>query len=131
MKTKYFLLFILSFAVGMNAQAGKWGRNLTVAYFQTIDENGIMSVSYLSRTGAVWTGGTQSTVVTNYLKTKVGKYIVSSKNATFYGKPKNSSARYHVVQIYEDCAYKSGSAKFTARVYKGAYVTVGSLNPYH
>ena len=79
------------------------------------------TVSYQSKEGAVWTGGTKSTVVTNYLKTKVGKYVVSTKTDT-YRADADGTVTYRVIQAYEDCSYKSGSAKFTARVYKGATI---------
>lgn len=79
-----------------------------------------VQISYQSKTGAVWTGGTKSTVVTNYLKTKVGKYVVSTKTET---KTFNASGTitYRVHQPYSDNSYKSGTAKFTARVYSAAY----------
>lgn len=79
------------------------------------------TVSYQSKTGAVWTGGTKSTVVTNYLKTKVGKYVVSTKT-DIYTADAPGTVTYRVIQPYEDCSYTSGSAKFTARVYSPAHV---------
>lgn len=81
-----------------------------------------ITVKYQSKQGAVWTGGTKSTVVTNYLKTKVGKYVVSTLTSDPYTPSADGTVTYRVIQPYEDCSYKSGSAKFTARVYSPAHV---------
>lgn len=86
----------------------------------TVGEN---TITYQSKTGAVQTGGTKSTTVTNYLKTKVGKYVVTNKTETYIADAPGTIT-YRVIQYYEDCSYKSGSAKFTARVYKGAEVKI-------
>jgi hypothetical protein len=81
-----------------------------------------ITVKFQSKQGAVWTGGTKSTVVTNYLKTKVGKYVVSTLTSDPYTPSADGTVTYRVIQPYEDCSYKSGSAKFTARVYSPAHV---------
>ena len=79
------------------------------------------TISYTSKSGAVWTGGTKNTTVTNYLKNKVGKYVVTTKKVT-----KNFASAgkitYRVYQPYVDKSYTSGRAKFTARVYSDAYI---------
>ena len=80
-------------------------------------------ITYQSKTGAVQTGGTKSTTVTNYLKTKVGKYVVTNKTE-IYKATAAGTITYRVIQPYEDCSYKSGTAKFTARVYSAAHVEV-------
>ena len=82
---------------------------------------GTVTVKYMGKTGAVWTGGTQSTVVTNYLKTKVGKYVVRNEQATF-DVEETGTYYYTVHQPYEDRQYKSGKATFSARVYSTAYI---------
>ncbi len=82
---------------------------------------GTVTVKYMSKTGAVWTGGTKSTVVTNYLKTKVGKYVVRNMQATF-DVEEAGTYYYTVHQPYVDHKYRSGKATFSARVYSTAYI---------
>ena len=84
---------------------------------------GSNTIKYQSKKGAVWTGGTKSTVVTNYLKTKVEKYVVSNKTET-YTATSAGTITYRVHQPYSDNSYTSGKAKFTARVYTDAYIEV-------
>lgn len=99
------------------SEAGEEVKRMVV----TFKNAGTVTISYLDKTGAVWTGGTKSTVVTNYLKTKVGKYVVSSRKATFDIETPGNYV-YYLHQKYEDKRYKSGKAWFTARVYQGAYI---------
>lgn len=84
-------------------------------------KQGNNTISYQSKTGAVWTGGTKNTTVTNYLKNKVGKYVVTTKTAN-YPATAPGKVTYRVIQKYTDKSYTSGSAKFTARVYDGATI---------
>lgn len=82
------------------------------------------TITYQSKTGAVWTGGTKNTTVTNYLKNKVGKYVVSNKTYIYTNTTGATKLTYRVVQPYQDKSYKSGTAKFTARVYSEAYIEI-------
>lgn len=82
------------------------------------------TITYQSKTGAVWTGGTKNTTVTNYLKNKVGKYVVSNKTYIYTNTTGATKLTYRVIQPYQDKSYKSGTAKFTARVYSEAYIEI-------
>lgn len=82
------------------------------------------TITYQSKTGAVWTGGTKNTTVTNYLKNKVGKYVVTNKTQDYYNTTGATKLTYRVIQPYQDKSYKSGTAKFTARVYSEAYIEI-------
>lgn len=90
-------------------------------------KQGDNTISYQSKTGAVWTGGTKNTTVTNYLKNKVGKYVVTTKTKVVEASG-DGTYTYRVKQAYLDKTYTSGSAKFTARVYYGAEVEDEDLN---
>ena len=109
--------------------AGSWGIDVSqVNGVDSISSDGRIYVTYESRTGAVWTGGTQSTVVTNYLKTKVGKYVVSRRHdmGGYIGNYLRNY-RFDYVQLYDDRSYKSGSASFTARVYITTYMRLAKV----
>ena len=82
------------------------------------------TITYQSKTGAVWTGGTKNTTVTNYLKNKVGKYVVSTKTENYPNTTGATKLTYRVIQPYQDKSYTSGSARFTARVYSEAHIEI-------
>lgn len=85
---------------------------------------GLNTITYQSKTGAVWTGGTKNTTVTNYLKNKVGKYAVTNKTENYNNTTGATKLTYRIIQTYEDKSFKSGSARFTARVYRGATIVI-------
>ena len=117
----YYIIFLMIIAAA-KVDAGSWSVDVSqVNGVDSISSDGRIYVTYESRTGAVWTGGTQSTVVTNYLKTKVGKYVVRNEQATF-DVEETGTYYYTVHQPYEDRQYKSGKATFSARVYSTAYI---------
>ena len=82
------------------------------------------SFSYQVKSGALQTGGTKSTVVTNYLNKNYGKYVVKTITESNIYSSSNGTLTYTVTQPYTDYPdLKSGKAKFSARVYGEATCT--------
>ena len=129
MKTKIFMLIcMLTLVPVTRVLAGTWGKEVET---KAINPNeGPVSITYNHKMGAVWTGGTQNTTVSNYIKNKIGAYKAVPKTIDNYGyfrKPLNNSKHfyYKVVHIYENKKYTSGNSWFTVRIYKGTYVKIG------
>ena len=82
------------------------------------------SFSYQVKSGALQTGGTKSTVVTNYLNKNYGKYVVKTITESNIYSSSNGTLTYTVTQEYTDYPnLKSGKATFSARVYREAKCT--------
>lgn len=90
-------------------------------------KEGDLYISFFSKSGAVWTGGTKNVTVMNFLKNKVGKYVVTTVRQKRHIE-KAGKYTYRINQMYVDKSYTSGKTKFTARVYKGAYLS--DFKPY-
>lgn len=129
MKTKnYLLLSILLLISTLQIQAGRFGRVVSENKWANVPV-GWAEISYTGYEGAVWVSGTNNTTVQNYIRNKLGaRKQITYKTKIYNGIDSGDGTgkvRYYVVQLYENKSYTSGSARFEARIYKGAYIRVG------
>lgn len=83
------------------------------------EDDDYKQVTIQIREGALQTGGTKSTVVTNWLNKNFGKFVVKTKTFTVLRSEKTVRVLYYkVYQFYADYTnLKAGKAKFSATYY--------------